>query len=488
MRRPALLALTLGWALLPALPALARGELLGHPYTDLYPSVWSLWAQGLGLPVSTPLLGHPGGMGWYAPSPIKGLLSAFLLPLIGLPATWNLLLLAARAATVYFAGRAAEAWGARPDGALLAAALYGCAPFFHGYAVEGIVEGTDGWTLALWALCIGQGRWAAAALALGLTVLSSWYLGLCACLLAVLAAIFADRRAAYSLGGLLLVAPAILRFAAAFPAAAPLPEALRAAMGASPWPAAPGLLPGLQPFAMTAWIGLLPLGLLAWKRPREALLAGIPGLLSLGMGPWYALPVLSAMRFPYRWHAATLALLALGLARAAPRKAGWIALLIVIEGLCLSPIEPLIPGAPAAIPALYATAPEGALLAFPGPLARPPGEINPGRPRARYLLYFQTAHGQPSPWVPDFNSVGVGAVEPAWLSDLRSWDPEERRTPLPITAEMLLAMRRDGLRTVILERAPLRDARADALRDALLAAGATLEGEDKQRIRLGLPR
>ena len=48
---------------------------------------------------------------------------------------------------------AARAWG-------LAPARHHCSAiyivlFFHGYAVEGIVEGTDGWTLALWAWALG---------------------------------------------------------------------------------------------------------------------------------------------------------------------------------------------------------------------------------------------------------------------------------------------------------------------------------------------
>jgi alpha-beta hydrolase superfamily lysophospholipase len=48
---------------------------------------------------------------------------------------------------------------------------------------------------------------------------------------------------------------------------------------------------------------------------------------------------------------------ALGLARKAPaRGAGLLALALVAEGLLLSPIEPILPGASAAIPPLYAQA------------------------------------------------------------------------------------------------------------------------------------
>ena len=110
---------------------------------------------------------------------------------------------------------AARAWGLGQRGAL-AACLYGCSPFFHGYAVEGIAEGSDGWTLALWVWAIGLGRFRLAAIPFALTVLSSWYLGMVALLLMCLAAI-RERRALWSLLGLVFAAPALAQFVSAFP-------------------------------------------------------------------------------------------------------------------------------------------------------------------------------------------------------------------------------------------------------------------------------
>lgn len=494
-RRWTLAALTLAllWGIGPALPALARGELLGHGLTDLYPSVWGLWhfvELGPGLPDHTRLLAHPEGMGFAYSSPLKGWLATPLLPLLGLRPTFNLLTLAARVGTVLAAYGAGRAWGLRGAGALAAAAAYGCAPFFHGYAVEGIVEGTDGWTLALWAWAAGARRHVLAALALALTVLSSWYLGMAACLLVVLAAL-RDRRALLALGGLLLVAPAILRFAGAFPAAAPLDEAVRLAMGAAPRAWRPGVLPGLQPFAMTAFVGASTLGLAAWARSPLALLALVPATLSTGWGPWYDLPVLELVRFPYRWHAATLAILALAAGRGVdrlPRWAAWAAPLIVLEGLLLSPIEPLIPGAPAGHPEILARV-EGPVLDIPGPVAMAPGRPNPSRRRARYLLYDQAAHGQPVAWRPDFNSVGVASTGPRSTDAFVAWDrivsPEA--PPPSLDPGALAGLARDGIRTIVLHRSELGAPRLRLLHDQLVAQGARPVGDDGERWLLSVP-
>ena len=485
----AALILALAWGVGPALPALLRGELLGQPFTDLYPSVWGLWGFARAqpaLPGHTELLGFPEGMGFYYSSPLKGWLAWPLLAVLDLPSTWNLLTVAARVGTVLAAWGAARAWGFGPRGALAVAGIYGCAPFFQGYAVEGIAEGTDGWTLALLALALGRGNPIGAALALALTVLSSWYLGMCGCLLVCLAAL-RDARALAALAGLLLAAPALLTFLHAFPGTAPLDPAVRAAMGAPlHLLARPGLAEGLNPFAITAWVGLLTVGAALWSRSRYLLLAAVPALLSLGLGPLYDLPVLELVRFPYRWHALTLLLLGAAAGTTADRwRWGWLlGPLVVLEGLLLSPIEPLIPGAPAEIPALYAQV-DGPLLVVPGPVARPPGEINPSRPRARSFLYFQTAHGQPSPWVPDFNSVGVSAAS-SLVTPFQAWDPvEQPEAPSRLEAGALGRLRRAGVQLLMVERAGLRD-RAPAFEAELRRQGAHLVGETEERALYGL--
>ena len=419
--------LALAWSVGPALGPILDGQLIGHGMTDLYPSVWGLWAFAEGqpdLPGHTALLGHPDGMGFYYSSPIKGWIAWPLIPLIGLPATWNGLLIASRFATVACSYGAARAWGLGSSGSLAAAALYGASPFFHGYAVEGIAEGTDGWTLALWLWALGAKRFRLAALPFALTILSSWYLGMTACLLAALALVW-NRKVAWSGLGLLIISPALFQFTAAFPGAGPLSPEIRQAMGASLTVPTPGWKDGLNPFAINAYIGFTAAAAALMSRTRWVLAAAIPALLSLGIGPIYELPIAELVRFPYRWHAATLVLLAPAVAITAERLrwGHFLGPIIVLEGLALSPVEPILPGADAELPA-YTRHITGPVLELPGPVAMAPGEVNRSRRRAQYILYHQVAHGQPSPWVPDFNAVGVRAWTPTdAIAALQQMDP-----------------------------------------------------------------
>jgi hypothetical protein len=422
-----ILLLALIWGVGPAWNGLVAGNILGHGHTDLFPSIWGLWSfaqEQPGLPNETALLGHPTGMGYYFSSPIKGWIATLSIPVFGLVTTWNGLLILARIATVLTAWLAARAWGLGEKGSLAAAALYGCSPFFHGYAVEGIVEGTDGWTLAVWLWALGSKRFRLAAIPFALTILSSWYLGMVACLLLAMAVVW-DRRSLWSAAGLLLVTPALAQFVSAFPGTAPIDDVVRASMGAQLTVPTPGLHDGLHPFAINTYIGFVALAAALSSRTRWTLLALIPALLSLGIGPIYELPVAELVRFPYRWHAATLVLLAPAVALAAEERrwGGWLPFLIVVEGLCLSPIEPIIPSTDPTIPA-YTKVIDGPVIDIPGPVAMAPGVINRSRGRARYLMYYQTAHGQPSPWVPDFNSVGVETTQNEdILRALTSMDP-----------------------------------------------------------------
>ena len=478
----AALLLALLWGLVPALPALFQGQLIGQPYTDLYPAVWGLWgfAQAQpGLPGHTELLGAPGGMGFYYSSPLKGWLAWPLIPLIGLAPTWNLLTVAARIATVMAAWLAGRTWGLKGPGALAVAAIYGASPFFHGYAVEGIVEGTDGWTLALWAAAVGTRRYGTAILLFALTLYSSWYLGMVACLLALLAGL-RDRRAWASFLGLALAFPGLWTFAGAFPGAAPLSETVREAMGARLTLPSPGITAGLNPFAINTYVGFVVVVAAIASRSRWALLALLPAALSFGVGPIYDLPVAELVRFPYRWHAATLLLLGAAVGTLADRRGWWwLGPLAMLEGLLLSPVEPILPGAPASIPEIYSQV-DSPLLEVPGPVALPPGEINPSRARARYLLYYQTATGQPSPWVPDFNSVGVGSSD--GLDGIRAWDRlASKHAPSGLSAEDLSALSKAGVGLVMVERAELGQSRGSALEAALLAVGATRIAQDSER-------
>jgi hypothetical protein len=486
---PLALAFAAAWALLPALPALLRGELIGSPYTDLYPSVWGLaWfaQQQPGFPTFTTALGAPAGMPFYFSSPLHGWVGTPAFWLGGAAFAYNLTLLAARFATVAVSFGCFRASGLGVRGAIAAAAVYGASPFFHGYAVEGIVEGTDGWTLPLWAWIVLRRERAGAVAAFALVVISSWYLGMAACLIA-LGWGLRQRLAWVSMaGGLVLASPFLYSFVGGFSAAAPLPDAIRAAMGAPLDLVAPGILPGLNPFALNTWVGVSTLvlaGIGARTRPGLAIGAIACAVLSLGRGPWYDLPVLEAVRFPYRWHAGTLFCLAPLVGLAVDRLGrAWLALLPLAEGLLLSRVEPVLPSSPAQVPPIYDAVDADVLLEVPGPVGMPPGEINRSRPRARYLLYYQAQHGAVSPWAPDFN--GVAATLPApWLATFSSWDPllkAERVAP------DLVGARGAGVSQVMVHRDEL-GGNADAFEHALTEAGAVEQAREDQTVLFRLP-
>ncbi len=485
----AMFALAAAWAILPAIHPLLRGDIVGSPFTDLYPSVWGLaWFADHqpGLPTFVTTLAAPAGMPFYYSSPLHGWLGTLPAWLGGPAFAYNFTLLAARFATVAVSFGAFRAGGLRWEGALAAAGVYGASPFFHGYAVEGIVEGTDGWTLPLWAWAVIRKQRVASVAAFALVVVSSWYLGMVACLLALAWGV-RERTAWLSLGGGLVVAsPFLVLFLGEFAAASPLPDAVRASMGATLDLAVPGVFPGENPFAITTWIGFSAI-LLALPsvtlRPGLGLGVLLCAILSLGRGPWYDLPVLEAVRFPYRWHAGTLFCLA-PLVGATVDRLGhrWLALLPVLEGLLLSRVEPLLPGAPADVPALYDRIRGPLLLDVPGPVAMPPGQINGSRPRAKYLLYYQAFHRAGSPWAPDFNGVS-GAVAAPWLATFASWDPLLKATPLPPD---LAGARAHGVTQILVHRRDLRG-NADPFVHALREAGAPEEGSDGERVLFGVP-
>lgn len=484
------------WAVLPLAPALARGEIPGGPYTDLYPSVWGLgWFIGHqpGLPTWVSGLAAPEGMPFYYSSPLHGWagwpVAAWVGdPLRGAVAAYVATLVAARAATVIVAFYALRALGYQGRGAIAGALVYGASPYFHGFAVEGIVEGTDGWALALWVWAVARERRLGAVLAFVVCVVSSWYLGMVACALALAWGV--TRRTAWlSLGvGLVLVSPFVWMFHRAAPGAEPLASAVRIAMGAPlavrlPW------FMGADGFAVTTWIGLsIPLLALPSVRRHPGLFALAVGLfvLSTGRGPWYDLPILADVRFPYRWHAGTLACLAPLVAATVDRFGrGWLALVPLVEAAALAPIPLVAPGAPADVPVLYDRVEGPVLLELPGPVALPPGQINLSRPRARYLLYAQLRHGAGSPWAPDFNGLAVARGAP-WLDAFAAYDPVWRGGHPGATEHPpldLAAARAAGVTQVMVHRDQL-GADADALVAALEAAGADVEAREGKLVLL----
>jgi hypothetical protein len=479
--------LALVWALAPAIPALLRGELLGHGFTDLYPSVWGLhWFvnQQPGLPTWCHQLAAPNGMAFAYSSPLHGWAAWPFLQVLGLTMTWNLTVIAARVATVLVAWWAARAWGLAGTGALVAAAVYGASPFFQGYSVEGIVEGTDGWALALWLGAVANRRPLLCIVGFALTVASSWYMAALACVLAVCLGPWAWATAA---AGLALASPLVWGFLGAFPQGEALDPAVRAAMGAGLSLTRPGSLPGLSPFAMTTWIGLLAPGLAMWglrrspRGPKVLAVLVLCATLSLGVGPIYDLPLFSSLRFPYRFHAGTLACLAFlaGWGAQQIRWGGWMAPLVVLEGMLLGPIEPILPGAEATVPEIYADLSGRVLLDLPGPTAFAPGQVNASRPYAQWFLFAQTRHGLATPWAPDFNSVGATGQEMG-LESARALDPLSRR---PVPRELGIPAWIDH---VVVHPRALRG-RADDADRLLIAEGWIRVAEDGDRWRYSRP-
>ncbi len=480
-------ALAVLWGVGPAVPALLEGGLLGHPWTDLYPSAWGLhWfaSHQPGLPLTARELGWPDGLGFYYSSPLHGW-AAWPLLAAGVPAAaaYDALLLAARVAGVLLAFAWLKAEGRGGPGALAGAALFACAAIFHGYAVEGIVEGVDAWTLPLWGLLVARRRPLAAAVAFALVIASSWYLGAAALLVAAVRA--RESRATWlsAAAGTLLALPLFLAFRGAFPDAVPLDPAVRAAMGTPLRVPSPGLLPGVHPFGMSAYVGWLGTALFlagARRRPWLAVGAVACWVLSLGVGPWYDWPGPSMIRFPYRLVAATLFLaapVAGAVVDGLARRSRWAAVagpLVALEAWLLSPVEPLLPASSARVPAIYGQVEPTVLLEIPGPVALPPGVPNPSRPRARDLLWYAASHGAASPWRPDFNALAPPR-EPPWLASWRSVDPVSPRNgdsapSVPDVAGTSAA----GVRQVMVHGEEVATDRAKLLYGALSAAGARL--------------
>jgi hypothetical protein len=419
--------LSLFWAIVPMLPALWDGGIVGSPQTDLYFSIWSLhipWMDTSAV-FESQWINYPHGQPIYSSAYIKSILAWILSPLLSPAQSYNLLLFAARLAGPLCAYQALRAWGYREIAATGFAVFVTMSPFLHGYAVEGIVEGVDVWPLALWLwACAGQNKFKMA-FTLAICILTSWYLGAVACLLTLILAT-KRKEILYSLLGVAISSPAIWMFVHTHPSMGGIPVDIREAMSAEFGLSTPNFLSKINPFAKNNYIGWCIL--LAISRSRYTLWALIPLGLSFGLGS--ELPVLSSVRFPYRWHLATMVLLGFALADFLQKKNWtWLPTLILCEGLLLSGVDFFIPSATAQNPEIYRMVNQP-ILDVPGPLSLPAGTPNLSRYRASYLLYAQLTHKQPSLWAQDFN--GINDVQKQW-ENWRSWDPLLKITPKPIT-------------------------------------------------------
>ena len=192
----------------------------GQARTDLWDSLWSLWyfQQRLfagSLPISVDgLLNHPDGGTLWVADPVNALLAAPLIPLLGVAATWTLLV----NAHVAFAGIVAHRLGEAVGGNGWAAGFsYAGAPMLLAHIHNGASEAVGTGWLALAALALvrlaadpSRRRLVFASAALGVCAVAHWYAGVDAYLLLAVMLIFGPARRwlfAAAFGGALLAAP-----------------------------------------------------------------------------------------------------------------------------------------------------------------------------------------------------------------------------------------------------------------------------------------
>ena len=264
MPRPHLLAALLFLLLAAVLcaPVLAEPSALalGHPQADTWNHVWGYqhvadaWAGGS--LTHTSALGG-GGTLWFIDTPMATLLTPITW-LFGPVASYNLGIFLNLSLAGYASWALAKHLSGSGRAALFAGVVCALSPYLLSQVHSGISESLGvGWiALSTWALVLWreQGEWRRAllaGLALGGALLSSWYTGLFALLLAPAALWGMDRRHLKTLPAalapfLLLSVPTLLTFKATLSA----PDALVLRDPARVW----GALVGHNSVDLTAWL------------------------------------------------------------------------------------------------------------------------------------------------------------------------------------------------------------------------------------------
>ena len=213
-------------ALLITGPAALRPTttLLGSPNVDVWNHAWGPWyflasARAGKLPWETTLLAAPdGGVLWFI-DPLLGLFGAPLAAVIGVAATWNVMMTLAVAFGSYGAWRFAEALGApAPARWVASAALAGSAWLsceLHNGISEAVNLGPMALALAFTAEALnappGARPWVKVGLGVGLAAIVSPYLGLATGVCVLVRALGAWRWAwAAALTAVALAAPTIM--------------------------------------------------------------------------------------------------------------------------------------------------------------------------------------------------------------------------------------------------------------------------------------
>ena len=401
--------LSLCWALLPTVHVLWDGGILGSPHTDLYPSLWSLWAYPNSSWYHTNLLNYPTGMGWYPPSILH---AAFTYPLHFVFETatiYNGMLIFFRFICPLLCYIAARSWKFSESGSLVITVVFACSPFCHGFAMEGIIEGLNAWTIPLWLYFCGHKNHVGMICTFALCCISNWYFGACICVMTVILG-FKHQEIRWSFLGLFLVAPFLWMFLEAWQDMTTVQADVRQSMSIS-WQ---GFLPNFSPhstFAKNNYISWILLILLLQFRNKNTWFIAIPILLSLNI--LGSLPLFEHVRFPYRFHAITL--ICAGCLVAPHIKKTWLVYAIFVEQCLFGRMAFQIPTQPTSPHASY-TMVDGPILHVPGTFSMPAGQPNPSRKRYQEILLAQIQHQQPLINKGDFNSLeGLWSNTDVWL-------------------------------------------------------------------------
>jgi hypothetical protein len=184
----------------------------------------------------------------------------------------------------------------------------------------------------------------------------------------------------------------------------------------------------------------------------------------------YELPILQSMRFPYRWHAGTLLLLAFAAGKCADQyNLRWLGYGICFEYLALASLPIMLPGSTARPPSIYQYV-DAPVLDIPGPVAMPPGKINRSRVRASYFLHGQTLHQQPTPLRPDFNALKPDK-QPTWLQTWESWDPLRKTKGSVPTHKDLRKLQTNKIGYLLIHHKELGQSRSKQLTNAVTKLG-----------------
>ena len=407
--------------------ALWTGQIAGSPYTDLYSSVWSLWAtESWWGTWNNQWFNYPSGQPWSPSTLFWGTVLIPLKQVFSISTLYNISLLSNRLLSClafYLAGRQ---WNQSHQCGLLWMIAISMTPMIHGFAVEGILEGTQLWPLGLWLWSIKK-HWKASVFFGALVLISNWYWALCWGIIGLIIGWKHRRIWLIQAGSVLVCLPWILHFLSFQKNGVSLDPSVYRAMGFQMGIPTPNLLSPPNPFAISNYLGWIFLGWAGWNYRKQwsrqsQWLIGLGLLISWGF-PWMQnIPIVDSLRFPYRIHLLTLIGLCWVCRSLSLRYMRPLLYLMLLENLCLSGIDWKIPSSSSKVPD-YTTQVDGPVLELPGPLSRKPGEFDPSRPRMKYLQYYQTQHQQPSPWSLHFNGLIEGS---SCFSETRMIDPHAR--------------------------------------------------------------